>query len=40
MPNKRIDASIEAKKEMHAMQTVLAESDAKIEVLRRKKWHS
>lgn len=32
---RRIEAAIKAKKEMHAMQTALAESDAKMEVLKK-----
>lgn len=32
---KRNDASIKARKELHAMQTALAESDAKMEVLQK-----
>ena len=32
---KRIEAAIKARKEMHAMQTALAESDAKMEVLQK-----
>lgn len=32
---KRTEAAIKARKEMHAMQTALAESDAKMEVLQK-----